>query len=116
MINPYLEMLLHKKPWTDKQLEQAYMITGYYLNINNMFDLDNYLQYKCINHMDFIRWLYYYFMLYSGIADTYRNEQFLKKPDFLYNFEMLTLNCNLNSSNKHAVKERLKAVFSSASF
>jgi hypothetical protein len=111
MLNPFLEFLLKKKPWTDKQLEEAYMITGYYLNLNNMYDLDNYLHYKNINPMDFIRWLYYNFMLYSGIADTYRNEQFLKKPDFIYNAEMLLLSCNLNNPDKQNVKAKLcKAV------
>jgi hypothetical protein len=112
MLNPFLEFLLKKKPWNDKQLEEAYMITGYYLNINNMYDLDNYLHYKAINPMDLVRWAYYYFMLYSGIADTYRNEQFLKKPDSLYEMEMLIFSCNLNSNNKKKVKANLNEVVS----
>ena len=43
-------------------------------------------------------------MLKSGIADVYRNEQFLPKPDVLYNFELLLIHCNLNSTNKERVK------------
>jgi hypothetical protein len=114
MLNPYLEVLLKQKPWTDKQLEEAYLITGYYLNINNMYDLDNYLHYKAVNPMDLVRWLYFYIMLYSGIADTYRNEQFLKKPDPLYNLEMLLLNSNLNSGNKKQLKTNLQAIITTA--
>lgn len=61
--------------------------------------------------MDFIRWIYYYFMVYSGIADTYRNEQFLPKPDKIYEFEMLIHSCNLNSLDKLKVKANLKKVY-----
>ncbi len=61
--------------------------------------------------MDFIRWIYYYLMIYTGIADTYRNEQFLPKFDKLYEFEMLIHSCNLNGLNKKAVKENLGKVY-----
>ncbi len=61
--------------------------------------------------MDFIRWIYYYFMLYSGIADTYRNEQFLPKLDKLYEFEMLIHSCNLNGLDKHKVKHNLEQIY-----
>jgi hypothetical protein len=40
LVNPFLEFLIKQKPWTDKQAEKANLITGYYLNINNMYDLD----------------------------------------------------------------------------
>jgi len=65
------------------------------------------LHYKSINPFDFVRWFNYYFMLKTGIADTYRNEQFIKKPDFLYNFDYLINKVNLNSSDKEKVAERL---------
>jgi hypothetical protein len=44
--------------------------------------------------MDWIRAIYYEFMTVTGLADTYRNEQFFPKLDIFYNFErnMLTLN------------------------
>lgn len=57
--------------------------------------------------MDFVRWIYYYFMIYSKIADTYRYEQFLKKPDFIYDFEMLMHSVNFNSNDKEKVKANL---------
>ena len=37
--------------------------------------------------MDVVRAFYYIFMTYTGLADTYRNEQYFMKPDFLYNLE-----------------------------
>jgi hypothetical protein len=61
--------------------------------------------------MDFIRWIYYYFMLYSGIADTYRNEQFMKKSDWLYDLETSLIHINMNSIDKNRVKSELKILF-----
>jgi hypothetical protein len=61
--------------------------------------------------MDFIRWIYYYFMLYSGIADTYRNEQFMKKSDWLYDLEASLIHINMNSIDKNRVKSDLKILF-----
>ena len=46
-------------------------------------------------------------MLYSGLADTYRNEQYLKKLDFIYDFELLLIYSNMNSLHKDKVKENL---------
>ncbi len=46
-------------------------------------------------------------MLKSGIADTYRYEQFIKKPDVLYNIDHLIYQVNLNSLDKNKVEERL---------
>lgn len=57
--------------------------------------------------MDFVRWVYYYFMIISKIADTYRYEQFLKKPDFIYDFEVLMHSVNFNSNDKEKVKANL---------
>ncbi len=60
--------------------------------------------------MDWVRWIYYYFMIYSGIADTYRYEQFIKKNDALYNIELLLFSCNLNSHHKKKVLENFLIV------
>ncbi len=46
-------------------------------------------------------------MIYSKIADTYRYEQFLKKPDFIYDFEVLMHSVNFNSNDKQKVKDNL---------
>jgi hypothetical protein len=44
--------------------------------------------------MDWVRAVYFKFMTTTGLADTYRNEQFFPKFDVFYNFErnMLTMN------------------------
>ena len=57
--------------------------------------------------MDFLRWVYYHLKLKTGIADTYRYEQFMKKNDSFYDFDHLLLHSNLNSSNKDRVLESL---------
>jgi hypothetical protein len=57
--------------------------------------------------MDFFRCGFYYFMLSTGLADTYRNEQFLSKADFIYDFQFLLHKANFNSHEKSKVKENL---------
>jgi hypothetical protein len=37
--------------------------------------------------MDWVRAINHTFMVKTGLADTYRNEQFFLKLDFFYNFE-----------------------------
>ena len=52
------------------------------------------MQYKPITPMDWLRAFYYLFMVSTGLADTYRNEQYFPKLEVFYNFEryMLALN------------------------
>lgn len=44
--------------------------------------------------MDWIRAFYYTFMIYTGLADTYRNEQYFPKWDVFYNFERYMIAIN----------------------
>jgi hypothetical protein len=37
--------------------------------------------------MDWVRAAYYMVMVHTGLADTYRNEQYFPKLDFFYDFE-----------------------------
>ena len=67
--------------------ERANRLAIYYLNVHKRYDLDNYLQYKPVTVFDFSRTAYYLFMTYTGLADTYRNEQYVYKPDWLYEQE-----------------------------
>lgn len=78
------------------------------------------MQYKPINGMDWVRAFYYLFMVQTGLADTYRNEQYFPKLEVFYNFEryLLALNfanpdqsktarnlaCYLNCSLKAAIE------------
>ena len=57
--------------------------------------------------MDIIRWIYYHIKIKTGIADTYRNEQFIDKNDTLYNFDYLMVSSNLNSTDKEKILENL---------
>ena len=75
--NPLLGPLLRRKEQLvgdDLMTERANRLAIYYLNLHKRFDLDNYLQYKPINLMDWVRAAYYLFMYHTGLADTYRNE------------------------------------------
>jgi hypothetical protein len=62
--------------------------------------------------MDFVRWFYYHFKIKTGMADTYRNEQFMKKTDFLYNLEFIILQANLNTGDKRKLKNNLFFIIS----
>ncbi|CAI2376731.1 unnamed protein product [Moneuplotes crassus] len=81
--------------YSEKMLEEASRIAIYYLNVHKRYDLDNYLHYKPITMMDWVRAAYYGFMTKTHLADRYRNQQFLPKHDFFYNYERRTINLNL---------------------
>ncbi len=68
-------------------IRRANKIAIYYLNIDKKYDLDNYLLSKQITPMDWLRASWYLLSTYTGYADTYRNEQFMSKSDFWYNYE-----------------------------
>ena len=106
--NPLLEKIYKKKRFSEYK---ANKILLYYINIDNRFDLDNYLQYKMITPLDFIRVIYYKFMLITGIADKYRNEQYIAKFDIFYEIERLLLVANLNSLNRQKVRDDLAFLF-----
>lgn len=61
--------------------------------------------------MDFVRVIYFKVMTVFGIADLYRNEQFMSKPDFLYNIEKLMITANLNSADRKKVSDDLIVIF-----
>ena len=84
-------------------LEEASRIAIYYINIHKRYDLDNYLHYKPITILAWLRAGYFGFMMTTGLADKYRNQQFLPKPDFLYNYERRIINLNLQGPdmNQH---------------
>lgn len=100
MENPLLEFVYNKSKFNEKK---ANKVLYYYININNKVNLDNYLLYKAINPMDFIRCFYSIFMKFTQIADIYRNEQYLPKPDILYDLEHLMIQSNFNKMNKKEV-------------
>ena len=87
--------------------ERANRLAIYYLNLHKRFDLDNYLHYKPITPFDFGRAAYYLFMTYTGLADTYRNEQYVPKPDLIYEFERRQLLLNWNDPDKSRVSLNL---------
>ena len=98
--NPLLGPYIRRKEElykNDKLLEEASRIAIYYINMHQRYDLDNYLHYKPITLMDWVRAAYYGFMMTTGLADKYRNQQFISKPDFIYNHERRTINLNLLS-------------------
>mgnify|MGYP007103445149 CR=1 FL=1 len=87
--------------------ERANKLSIYYLNLHKRYDLDNYLQYKPIGVLDWVRAGYYLFMYHTGLADTYRNEQFLPKLDFFYNLEAKLVALNFNNPDKSVVARNI---------
>ena len=83
-------------------LRRANKLAIYYLNKDKKYDLDNYLLWKTITPLDWIRALWYIISIKSGYADTYRNEQYLPKTDWAYNYErkMIGINSQNPDSNQ----------------
>ena len=84
----------------DVLTERANRLAIYYLNIDKRYDLDNYLHYRPIVPADFARALYYTFMTQTGLADTYRNEQYVARSDFTYELDRQMLLLNFNSPDQ----------------
>ena len=104
--NPLLGPLLRRKDKVvedDLLTERANRIAIYYLNLHKRYDLDNYLHYKPITPFDFVRTAYYLFMTYTGLADTYRNEQYMTRSDYIYDLEREMLLINFNNPDKSQV-------------
>ena len=57
--------------------------------------------------MDWVRAVYYEFMTITGLADTYRNEQFFPKMDIFYNFERNMLMLNFANPDKSKVAHNI---------
>ena len=75
--NPLLGPLFRRKPQLledELMSKRANKLAVYYFNMHKRYDLDNYLQYKPITLMDWVRAVYYTFMMETGLADSYRNE------------------------------------------
>ena len=91
MLNPLLGPLLRRKDKLladELMIRKANRISAYYLNLNKKYDLDNYLHSKPITPLDFLRALWHLLSIWTGYADTYRNEQFVPKFDFAYEHEV----------------------------
>jgi hypothetical protein len=108
--NPLLGPLLRRKDQLvedDLMTRRANKLAAYYFNIHKRYDLDNYLHYKPITPMDFFRAVYYLFMFHTGLADTYRNEQYVPKLDFFYEHERKMLAINFNNPDKSTLSVNL---------
>ncbi len=46
-------------------------------------------------------------MYHTGIADTYRNEQYLPRPDYFYDLERKLIAVNFNNPDKTVVAKNL---------
>ena len=58
-------------------------------------------------HSDWVRAVYFIFMFHTGLADTYRNEHFVSKPDFIYNYERNMLAINFANPDKAKVARNI---------
>jgi len=108
--NPLLGSLLRRKDQLmedEIMLRRANKIAIYFLNKDKKYDLDNYLYQKWITPMDYIRALWYIISTKTGYADTYRNEQYLPKSDFIYNHERKMLAINFRNPDPSTLSRNL---------
>ena len=57
--------------------------------------------------MDWVRALYYIFMTKTGLADTYRNEQYFPKSDYFYDLERNLLAINYGNPDKSKIPKNI---------
>ena len=101
-MNPLLGPLLRRKEQLledELMIRKANRIATYYLNINKKYDLDNYLSARPVSPMDWIRAAWYFTSIFVGYADTYRNEQYIPRTDFVYEHESKMLAINFRNPN-----------------
>jgi hypothetical protein len=58
----------------------------YLKNLKNPYDLKNYLRYKPITIGDWLRAFYYGVYREIGLTNRWRYDEFVSKPDFIYQF------------------------------
>lgn len=73
----------------------ANKLIAYTKNINNPFDLKNYLHFKTITIGDWIRGFYSLVMTTLGLTNYYRYDHLLAKSDGFYEFEKIKMAMNL---------------------
>lgn len=91
----------------ERMTRRANKIAIYYLNLHKHWDLDNYLLQKWLTPMDFVRASWYYISIWTGYADTYRNEQYVPKTDFWYAHETKMHAINLKQPNQAQIATNL---------
>lgn len=57
--------------------------------------------------MDWVRGVYYHSMLFTGLADKYRNQQFIPMPMVLLNREREEMNLNIGGPNMNEQTNKL---------
>ena len=63
----------------------------YLKNVNNPYDLQNYLRFKPVNIGDWVRTLYYSVYRELGLSNRWRYDEYVYKPDIYYRWEKLKL-------------------------
>lgn len=108
--NPLLGPFFRRKKevaGNPRQIRKLNKIAAYYFNANKYWDLDNYLHSKPLSVYDLICYFWYQLAMKSGYADPYRNEQFVVKPDFQYEYETRLHAMNFDQPRVEAVATNL---------
>lgn len=77
LANPLLGPFLRRKAELledELKLRRFNKLAIYYLNKDKKYDLDNYLLWKTVTPLDWVRAAWYITSIKVGYADTYRNE------------------------------------------
>lgn len=88
-------------------LRRANKLAIYYLNKDKKYDLDNYLLWKTVTPLDWLRAAWYTISIKVGYADTYRNEQYVPKTDIAYNYQRKMLAINFNNPDRMLLSQNL---------
>lgn len=76
-------------------MKKGNLLIAYTKNMKNPDDLDNYLNKKTINLYDWVWAIFWKFMLTTNFSNHYRYDHIIRKPDIIYDYEMLKKYLNL---------------------
>jgi hypothetical protein len=85
-------------------------LVAYHNFIDSRWDLSNYLQYKPLTPMDFLRGLYYAFMTKTGFTNAYRYDHILSRSDKYYEYDVVKNGLNVNSKDWETKAEKFNLV------
>lgn len=82
-------------------------LVAYHSFIDSRWDLANFLQYKPLTPLDFLRGCYYGFMTRTGFTNAYRYDHILSRSDRYYEYDVLKNALNINSKDWESKAEKL---------
>ena len=83
---------------SDRVIRRGNILMAYHVSVDKQMDVDNYVHYKPLTPMDWVRGLWYFFMTSTTLTNAYRYDHIFSRDDRLYLYDIAK--CALNPNNK----------------